>query len=118
MLHWKPLLGNFQVQLGISQGALLETFPEIGRALALHVVQHSLGNETAAVAFWRDAVQDFDGRIRQHDVNTLAHTAISIHTKVVYGLDEYLFRLPRIIHTADCQERQHAPLADLGQNHR
>ena len=47
VLHREPLFGNFQVQLGISQGALLQASPKVRPASRFRIVQHGLGDEAA-----------------------------------------------------------------------
>ena len=76
MLHWEPFFGNFKIQLGVGQGALLEAFPKIGRAVGLDIVQHRLRDEAAAVAFGGHSVKNFEGCIGKDDIDAFAHKSV------------------------------------------
>ncbi|PYR97881.1 MAG: hypothetical protein DMG16_22800 [Acidobacteria bacterium] len=73
MIHREPLLGNFQVQLGISQSALLEAVPQVGCAVSLNVVKYRLGNKAAAVALGCHPVKHLNRGFWKHDVDAFAH---------------------------------------------
>ena len=76
MLHWEPFFGNFKIQLGVGQGALLETFPKIGGPVSLDIVQHRLGDKTTAVAFGGQSVKNLKGCIWKDDIEAFAHKCV------------------------------------------
>ena len=77
LLHWKPLLGNFQIQPGIGQRSCFQPFSQIGRAFGLDQAQHRPIDEPAAVAPRHHAVQHGDGDIGQDNVDAFAHRGVT-----------------------------------------
>ena len=74
LLHWEPFFGNFKIQLGVGQCALLETFPKIGGAVSLDKVHHRLRDEAATVASGGHSVENLQGGIWKDDIDAFAHS--------------------------------------------
>jgi len=73
LLHWKPLLGNFQVHPGVGQGSRLQALPEVRRALSFDELQHRAIDKSAAVAFRDNPIQHGYSGIGQDDIDAFTH---------------------------------------------
>ncbi|MBI3683324.1 MAG: hypothetical protein HY235_23370 [Acidobacteria bacterium] len=73
MLHRKPLLGNFQIQIGIGQSSCFQALSKVGRTLGLYEMQYSPIDESAAIAPGGNPAENGGRGIRKNDVDTFAH---------------------------------------------
>jgi len=80
LLHWKPFFGDFEIQPGIGQSTLFETFAKICGTASSNEIENRLGDKTTAVAFSGDSVKNPQCGIWKDDVDALTHTILLSET--------------------------------------
>jgi len=91
LVHGKPVIGHFAIQVPVPDSGTFQLHPERFRAAICHEVLHRQVDEAAALAWPSHAVNGLDCGFRQNNVDAFAHgMRLMIFIHIIYTSSMYV----------------------------